>query len=81
MSLELHNICVYIEDEAHLNQARELLSRYGHMFGDVKFHYDNKDNHIWYSKSDKKWYSATLIFEEDNMLTLTELKKLLEGNK
>lgn len=76
MSNQLQNICVFIEDEKQLQEARELLERFGQRIDEDTFQLDGWDCMQIYS--DNTW---GLNLSKSNQITLTELEKLLEDEK
>ncbi len=82
MSNQLQNICVFIEDEKQLQEARELLERFGQVIWEMFFWVSetNPNDNFLYYVVDFGW---SLLDKENglNQITLTELEKLLEDEK
>lgn len=85
MKLTKEQVCVLIENEAHLQQAREVLERYGENVFHVSFF--NKNEALMYDHSDGHWFMCNMeIFkkwEEKRVtqITLTELEQILKEEK
>lgn len=78
MKLDKTNVCVFIENEAHLQQAREVLERYGHKAHlETFFLSDPEDNFMYYYIGNDDWRLAFKA-REDNEITLSELEEILK---
>ena len=85
MKVTKENICVYIEDEAQLEKAREILDRYGE--GDkidentfTITNFDLSSNYMYYGIEGKDW---GLGWKPSNStkITLEQLEEILKGEK
>ena len=85
MKLTKENVCVFIEDEAQLEQARELLVKYKQDVFHVIFYSENE--YLMFDEFDGHWFMCDKeIFKkwEDKRLTkitLTELEKIFSDGK
>lgn len=85
MKLTKDNVCVFIEDEAQLEQARGLLVKYGeNLESDFNYNYafqwDN--SRIYFHPKYNEWcyyYGGNVPFEKP--ITLTELEQILKDGK
>lgn len=77
MKLDKTNVCVLIESEAHLQQAREVLERYGEVIDFETWHYGNSKpwNYLNYADKLKNWGIGC---ERQYKITLTELEEILK---
>lgn len=82
MKLTKENACVFIDNEAHLQQAREVLERYGEEIDEQLFFMSEPEinflqcadnNNGWWLALDKK-YSG----DELPKITLSELEEILK---
>lgn len=81
MKLTKENVCVFIEDEAQLEKARELLVKYGQRIFEMWFNLIDS-NHLSYDADDDDWFMITSSMANDrNQITLTELEKILSDGK
>lgn len=84
MKLQKHEVCVFIENEAQLQEARELLEKYGEeitsepldfQFIDYESNYLSLDfnNHVWvvYDKS----------LPHETQITLSQLEEILKEER
>lgn len=77
MKIDKTNVCVFIENEAHLQQAKELLYRYGEAtchdyFKMTPWEYCNK---ISLMRMDNKWRVGN---SDKTQITLSELEEILK---
>jgi len=82
MKLTKENVCVFIEDEAQLEQARELLVKYKQKTFSIWFNLRN-GNHLIYDKHDNDWFIVTssALISEKTITQFTELEKILSDGK
>ncbi len=84
MKLNKSNVCVLIESEAQLQQAREMLERYGEEEGDSKDSFLFGNGEFPYLKMlihpKKVWYLSRIQWESE-LITLSELEEILKGEK
>lgn len=81
MKLTKENVCVFIEDEAQLEQARELLVKYNQRIFEMWFNLIDSNN-LAYDCDDDDWFMITSSMANDrNEITLTELEKILIDGK
>lgn len=85
MTNNLHNIVVFIKDEAMLQEAREILERYGQEcteeLGGFYVMEDEPQANYIQMHSHKEWYLSVKVFEKDTEITLPELEQLLKQNR
>lgn len=82
MKLNKENVCVFIENEAQLQEAKELLEKYGQTQGDeesMAFIYGRKKHHYltYLDNKDDYWYLSIGIFQRE-LITLSELEEILK---
>lgn len=79
MALTKDKVCVYIENEAQLNEAKELLEKYGEeITEDGTFRLTSKlDNYLQLFICDLKW---CLLSKWRNQITLSELETILKND-
>ena len=78
------NVCVFIEDEVQLEQARELLVKYGENIDESLFKSKPFDSYLVFSEGDNDWWICNVsqaMVEYDHEITLTELEKILSDGK
>ena len=82
MKLTKENVCVFIENEAQLQQAREVLEKYGEKVCKTTFFlsYDKNGDNLQFSHADIDWYLSSIILNR-KLITLTELGEILKGEK
>ncbi len=84
MKLDKTNICVFIENEAQLQEARELLERYGETIDDEMFYIHGSEeslNYLQVVDNDYGWWLALnrkANGEILKLITLTELETILK---
>lgn len=80
MKLTKENVCVFIEDEAQLEQVKNILDGYGEEIDDSMFRIPTFDgcNKLSKWRLDGKWRISN---SDRNTITLTELEKILKGGK
>lgn len=80
MKLTKENVCVFIESEAHLEEARQLLEKYGEIISDDGTFSISEDYFFNYLRVfiDETWFLGT-VPERKNVkqITLTELEQIL----
>jgi len=74
MSNQLQNICVFIKDEAQLEEAREMLERFGHKICSTTFYLDDSWDYLQLY-SDNTWGMNITNLKQ---ITITELEKMLK---
>lgn len=86
MKLDKTNVCVFIENEAQLQQAREVLEMYGeetdkYLNDWIESDPDNK--YFCYSVEDNNWWICSISRNVRHLtqITLTELEEILKGEK
>lgn len=74
------NVCVFIEDEVQLDQARELLVKCNQVIATPTFYIGSGKsmNYLNYSTVLNNW---GIGFERQNVITLTELEQILKDGK
>lgn len=82
MKLTKENVCVFIEDEAQLKQARELLVKYEQTI----FHFWMNlvdGNYLIYDSEANDWWiaSSEYLIDKRTKITLTELEQILKDEK
>lgn len=79
MALTKDKVCVYIENEAQLNEAKELLEKYGEKIAeDGAFELKSKlDNYLQFFLYDLKW---RLLSKWGNQITLSKLEEILKND-
>lgn len=85
MKLDKTNVCVFIENEARLQQARELLERYNQEIDYGMFYLShNYLNYLQIVDNDYGWWLALdkkANGDELLKITLSELEEILKGEK
>ncbi len=78
MKLTKKSVCVYIENEAQLQEARELLSKYNQIEWEHTdaFNLKYNANYLVYSDTDNDWFITENIIE--TKITLQELETILK---
>ena len=78
MALTKQNVCVFIENEAQLNEAKELLEKHGEEIAeDGTFRLTSKsENYLQLFVGDKKW---CLLTKWRKQITLSELEEILKN--
>ena len=78
MKLSKQNVCVFIENEAQLQEAKELLEKYGEEIDDTMFYITKWKSCNYASKwrLDGKWRISN---SERNQITLSELEEILKN--
>lgn len=73
--MKKQDVCVYIENEAQLKEARELLEKYGEeiYYTLFKFHNGNQFMKLW-----DYWYIGSLL-DCETQITLSELEEILKA--
>ena len=79
MKLDKTNVCVKIVDEAHLQQARELLEMYGERLDKRSFDIGTSELYDRLLIIDSKWCIGWS--KGRTKITLTELEEILKGEK
>lgn len=81
MKLTKEKVCVFIEDEAQLEQARELLVKYGEDIDRVTFclSINIKSNFLRYCREFQDWGLGEELIT--TITTITELEKILSDGK
>lgn len=76
MKLTKENVCVFIESEAHLEEARQLLEKYGEYEWENHSAFDMRTTkHLCYDPVADDWLVS---FKQDRIeITLTELEQIL----
>lgn len=84
MELTKENVCVFIENEAQLQQAREVLERYGeetdkYLNDWIGSDPDNK--YFCYSVEDNNWWICSISRNVRHLtqITLSELEEMLKN--
>lgn len=77
MTNNLHNIVVYIKDEAELQQAREILEANGEVISDTAFKIFANYEWLYYSETFNEWVIFFRV-DSDIQITLTELEQKLK---
>ena len=82
MKLTKENVCVFIEDKAQLEQARELLVKYDQTIFKDWFNLSN-GNHLIYDKEANDWWlaSSRYLINQRTIAPLTELEKIFSDGK
>lgn len=78
MKLDKTNVCVFIEDEAHIQQAREVLERYGYFLsedGTSELTNDSND-YMYYNELYKDFCLGAKLGMK--VITLSELEEILK---
>lgn len=83
MKLTKDKVCVFIENEAQLQEAKELLEKYGQTQGDeesMAFIYGGKKHHYltYFYNEDDYWYLSIEAFKHE-LITLSELEEILKN--
>ena len=81
MKLTKQNVCVFIENEQQLEEARKMLEKYGENISPYLFSLSiiNKFNYLVYSNEYFRWY----FNEKMNriQITLQQLEEILKQSK
>ena len=84
MNLTKENICVFIENEAHLEEAGQLLNKFGEKIDlDTTIQFDErslKNQFITYDAVDGDWFIG-YNSARDKEITLTELETILKSEE
>jgi len=75
MKLTKQDVCVFIENEAQLQEARELLERYGEKH---RFFYEPKEDNFMSLNGSVKWGIYGYKMDHEYLITLTELETILK---
>ena len=83
MKLTKDKVCVFIENEAQLQQAKELLEKYSQTQGDeecMAFIYGGKKHHYlkYIDNEDDYWYLSIEVFKRE-LIQLSELETILKN--
>ena len=78
MKLTKESVCVYIENEAQLEEARELLKKYGERQCEEEMWLRYK--YLSFDRYDREWYIG-MLFSGDKQITLQELETILNEVK
>lgn len=83
MKLTKENVCVLIEDEAQLQQARELLVKYKQELADdgcfaLSKPHNSYANYLQFDITNQDWW---LFHARKNKITITKLEKILSDGK
>jgi hypothetical protein len=84
MKLTKENVCVFIENEAQLEEARKMLEKYDERIDEKLFEFDGFDeNYLVFSKIDKDWFNSYYIPFNYNQepITLQQLEEILKEAK
>lgn len=86
MKLDKTQIAVFIENEAQLQRARELLERHGGEVDNELFKLSSTpyDKYLIFSESDNNWWICSvsqMMVEYEFYITLSELEEILKGEK
>lgn len=77
MKLDKTNVCVKIVDEQHLQQARELLERYGEVLSsETGFYEGGKNGYNRLANFRNVW--ELMYLPHANLVTLSELEEILK---
>ncbi len=83
MKLSKENVCVFIEDESHLKEARELLERCGEAIFQPVFHLSNKanphKNYLYYNTIVRNHAWGLGLPTKRKQITLPELEEILKS--
>lgn len=85
MKLNKQNVCVFIENEVQLQQAREVLERYNQPIYESLFELNDYEKELILIKNDTDddWFISApdCIIHPRTQITLTELEEILKGEK
>lgn len=79
MKLDKTSVCVFIENETHLQQARELLERYGQTIaydGTFSLTPTSRLNNLRIVPSTNEWFLGLKAYCDE--ITLSELEEILK---
>lgn len=79
MKLNKENFCVYIENEAQLQQARELLLKHNEKIDkDIPFTFEGWLRWLKFYKANSSWYIGLRQKHFSTEVTLSELEEILK---
>lgn len=81
MNLRKENVCVFIENEAQLNEAKELLEKHNQKIeSEFAFFHKELYNKIILAKyiNTDEWYFTDVLVVKRNKITLSELETILK---
>ena len=78
MKLQKHEVCVFIENEAQLQEARELLEKYGEEICENAFYFGYY-RYVQFDDYDNDWY----VCDEEGLtkITLSQLETILKEER
>lgn len=74
MKLDKTQVCVYIENEAQLKEARELLEKYGEQ---CEFIWEKNEDNVLCLSGSSTWGVYGYKLEKETQITLPELEQIL----
>lgn len=79
MTLNKQNVCVFIENEAQLQQAKELLEKYGEKICERVFYLsNNNEDFLQLFLLSKEW--GLSYISNEIQITLSELETILKND-
>lgn len=78
MKLQKHEVCVFIENESQLQEARELLEKYGEKICENTFYlYGN--NYVQFDEWENDWFTCDEVGLAQ--ITLSQLEEILKEER
>jgi hypothetical protein len=82
MKLTKENVCVFIENEAQLEEARKMLEKYGE---EIEDNFDlkavSKNSHIYFNPIYDEWCHYRGKYCPETQITIQQVEEILKESK